>query len=88
MKLENGKWVNEYLTCEVCNKGEVMYPFPVNIKGKPTWACPECYHKEHPGCMPVFYVKAVGKDARLELQGVTKAESVEELTALARSSHD
>ena len=59
--------------CEVCNKGEIVWPFPVNLKGKTVWACPECYHKEHPGCMPVFAVKEVGTDAHLKLQGVSVA---------------
>ena len=57
--------------CAVCNKGEIVWPFPVNIKGKLTWACPECYRKENPGCMPVFEVEEVGPDAHLKLQGVS-----------------
>ena len=56
--------------CEVCNKGKVVWPFPTILKDKSVWACPECYHKEHPGCMPVFQAKEVGPDAHLELEGV------------------
>lgn len=55
--------------CEICNKGEIVWPFPVTLKGKSVWACPECYRKENPGCMHVFNVKEVGQDAHLELQG-------------------
>ncbi|MFQ5956784.1 MAG: hypothetical protein ACE5KK_03335 [Candidatus Brocadiales bacterium] len=69
----------EGYTCEVCKRPDTLiWPFPVNIKGKPTWACPDCYHKEHPGCMPVFQVKEVGSDAHLELEGVG-TEKIERL---------
>ena len=70
--------------CEVCNKGKVVWPFPVNLKGKAVWACPECYHKEHPGCMPIFQVKEVGPDAHLELQGV-RAKDRKEMEAELKS---